>query len=177
MRDDLKHFHLIAKLRGGDRRSIGRVPEVVRDVSKKPVLARELAMGLVNDDPIVRMRAADALEKLSRDRPGILDPFKYVLLGAAADSYQQEVRWHLAQMLPRLELSRKELNSVVSLLRRYLSDKSSIVKVCAMQGLVDLGTRDHTLLASLKPVIEDACRCGSPAMRARGRKLMSVFMR
>ena len=142
---------------------------------KNPELAGELVVGLVSDDPIIRMRAADALEKVSKERPALLGPFKDVLLSAAAESNQQEVRWHLAQMLPRLELSRKELESVLSLLRGYLNDKSSIVKVCAMQALVEFGARDRGLLSSLKPVIEDACRHGSPAMRSRGRKLLSEF--
>ena len=137
----MKHPYLIKKLRGGDRRSIGRVPEVVREVSKKPELAGELVVALVSDDPIIRMRAADALEKVSRDRPALLGPFKEVLLSVAAESDQQEVRWHLAQMLPRLDLSRKELDGVISLLRGYLRDKSSIVKVCAMQALADLAAR------------------------------------
>lgn len=174
-RMDLKDSHLIQKLRGGDRRSIGRVPEVVREVTKKPELAGELVVGIVSDDPIIRMRAADALEKVSKERPALLTPFKDVLLSAAADSDQQEVRWHLAQMLPRLDLSRKELDGVVSVLRGYLSDKSSIVKVCALQALVELGARDRGLLSSLKPVIENACRHGSPAMRSRGRKLLSFL--
>lgn len=172
---ELKDSRFIQKLRGGDRRSIGRVPEVVREVTKKPELAGELVVSIVSDDPIIRMRAADALEKVSKERPALLSPFKEVLLGAAADSEQKEVRWHLAQMLPRLELSRKELDGVVSVLRGYLSDKSSIVKVCAMQSLVELGTRDRGLLSSLKPVIENAFRHGSPAMRSRGRKLLALL--
>ena len=171
----MKHSHLITKLRGGDRRSIGRVPEVVREVLKNPELVGELVVGLVIDDPIIRMRAADALEKVTKERPALLGPFKEVLLSTAEESDQQEVCWHLAQMLPRLELSGKELESVISLLRGYLTNKSSIVKVCAMQALVELSARDRGLLSSMKPVIEKACRHGSPAMRSRGRKLLAFF--
>ncbi len=175
VRYEVKQSRLIMKLRGGDRRSIGRVPEVVRAVSKNTELAGELVVGLVSDDSIIRMRAADALEKVTKERPALLGPFKGVLLSAAADSDQQEVRWHLAQMLPRLELSRNELDGVISLLRGYLGDKSSIVKVCAMQALVELAARDPGLLSSIRPVIEAARRNGSPAMRSRGKKLLGVF--
>ena len=175
MRGEVKHDHLIMKLRGGDRRSIGRVPEVVREVSKKPELAGELVVGILSDDPIIRMRASDALEKVSKDRPALLTPFKKVLLSAATESDQQEVRWHLAQMLPRLELSRQEFQDVVFILRGYLADKSAIVKVCALEALVELAARDHDLILSVRPVIEDACRHGSPAMRSRGRKLLKVL--
>ena len=104
----MRHSPILDQLRGGDRRSIGRVPQVVEEVSKNLELVGELVVGLVSDDPIIRMRAADALEKVSKGHPALLNPFKEILLNAAADSEQQEVRWHMAQMLPRLKLSQKE---------------------------------------------------------------------
>lgn len=171
----MRHSPILDQLRGGDRRSIGRVPQIVQEVSKNPELAGELVVGLVNDDPIIRMRAADALEKVSKERPALLEPFKDIFLSAAADSEQQEVRWHLAQMLPRLKLSQKEKDGVVSILLGYLEDRSSIVKVCAMQALAELAVNDQRLVSSVKPVIERACRQGTPAMRARGRKLISLL--
>jgi len=142
---------------------------------KNPELTGELVVGLVSDDPIIRMRAADALEKVSKERPALLGSFRDVLLSEATGSDQQEVRWHMAQMLPRLELSRKELHEVVSLLHGYLSDRSAIVKVCAMQALAELALRDRRLLPSVKATIEGACRKGTPAMRARGRKLSAIL--
>lgn len=72
----MRHSPILDQLRGGDRRSIGRVPHVVRVVSKNRELTGELIVGLVSDDPIIRMRAADALEKVSKERPSLLDPFK-----------------------------------------------------------------------------------------------------
>ena len=116
----MKHSPILDQLRGGDRRSIGRVPQVVEEVSKNLELVGELVVGLVSDDPIIRMRAADALEKVSKGHPALLNPFKDILLNAAADSEQQEVRWHMAQMLPRLKLSQKENEGVVSILLDYL---------------------------------------------------------
>lgn len=82
---------------------------------------------------------------------------------------------HIAQMLPRLNLSRKEKDGVVSILLGYMKDRSSIVKVCAMQALTELAANDQRLVSSVKPVIEHACRNGTPAMRARGRKLIPMF--
>jgi hypothetical protein len=54
----------------GDRRSIGRVNEVVEDVLRDPVLFGAVFAGMVSEYPIVRMRAADAVEKITRERPG-----------------------------------------------------------------------------------------------------------
>ncbi len=56
---------ILEKLKGGDRRSIGRVNEVVSDVINNAALFDSVFNGMLNDDPIVRMRAADAVEKVT----------------------------------------------------------------------------------------------------------------
>ena len=61
--------NLLAKLQGGDRRSIGRVDEVVREVLADPSLFRLLFEGMLHEDPLIRMRAADAPEKDHRTAP------------------------------------------------------------------------------------------------------------
>ena len=65
---------ILSKLRGGDRRSIGKVAEVVSAVRKTPDLFNDLVTGLFEEDPLVRMRAADAMEKISSDNPEFLQP-------------------------------------------------------------------------------------------------------
>ncbi len=52
---------LLGKLQGGDRRSIGRADEVVADVLNDPALFDDLFQGMLHDDPVVRMRSADAV--------------------------------------------------------------------------------------------------------------------
>jgi hypothetical protein len=52
------------RLRGGERRSIGKSNEVAAMVLKEPVLFDVLFYGLLVDDPVVRMRSADAAEKV-----------------------------------------------------------------------------------------------------------------
>ena len=56
-------------LSGGDLRSIGRVPEVLGVMEKNPGRMNELVLCLDSGDPVVRGRAADALEKLTAKRP------------------------------------------------------------------------------------------------------------
>jgi hypothetical protein len=58
---------LLGMLRQGDRRSIGKADEVVALVLRQPRHLPVLAAGLWHPDPLVRMRAADALEKVSPD--------------------------------------------------------------------------------------------------------------
>jgi HEAT repeat protein len=135
----------------------------------------ELVRCLESGDPVVRSRAADALEKLSAKRPGLLKPFKEVLLRDAAGSAQQEVRWHLAQMLPRLPLTLRQIPDVFSLLRGYLRDRSVIVQVCALQAMFELSHKDPSLRGPVRELAEASWRTGAPALRARGRKLLSLL--
>jgi hypothetical protein len=54
----------------------------------------------------------------------------------------------------------------------YLEDQSSIVKTCAMHGLAGLTRLDPSLLPEVLDLLRILTRSGTPAMRARGRKLM-----
>jgi hypothetical protein len=159
-------------LGGGDRRSIGRSDEVVQLVLKQPRRFAELIECLWHENPVVRMRAADAAEKVSAQKPRVLDHYKAELLGLLAEAEQIELRWHLAAMVPRLRLNAPERQRAATALQRYLDDRSSIVKTFALQCLVDLARNDATLRSKIKQVLEDAIQSGTPAMKARARKLL-----
>ena len=163
---------ILDELLGGDRRSIGRSDQVVKTIRRQPALFPALVDGMHHDDEMVRMRAADALEKLTVTNPEWLQPFKAQLIKLAARTTQQELRWHLAQVLPRLELSRRDRVIVVAVFRRYLQDHSRIVKTFAMQGLTDLAIQEHRLRAPVRRRILSLTRTGSPSMKSRGRKLL-----
>jgi|SRR5579863_6698422 len=168
---------ILKKLSGGDRRSIGRSNEVVAEVVARPALFRHVFEGLAGDDPVLRMRAADALEKITAQRPELLQPFKTRLLSVAGESDQQEVRWHLALMIPRLKLTPRERAVAMDIVFDYLRDRSSIVKTFAMQALADFASQDASLRAQILPLLEELTSIGTRAMRARGRKLLQHLNR
>lgn len=164
-------------LTGGDLRSIGRANEVVAILRAQPARFEDVIRLLRDgDDPVVRMRAADAAEKASRLDPLLIQPYKRDLLALLAESVQKEIRWHLAQMIPRLRLTAAELRSATRSLQLYLTDRSSIVKTCAMQALSDLALQNRNRIGRLGIAITDQirilARTGTPAMRARGKILL-----
>ena len=161
-------------LGGSDRRSIGRSNEVVRLVLKNPKLFRELIACLWHENPVIRLRAADAAEKISAIRPELLQRYKSQLLGLLAETTQIELRWHLAAMIPRLNLSSSERRRAIAALQRYLDDRSSIVKTFALQALFDLSQNDATLRENVKQLLEAALTSGTPAMKARARNLLKT---
>lgn len=166
---------LLKKLAGGDRRSVGRSNEVVADVLKQPARFAELIHGLGSEDPLVRMRAADAAEKISLKRPDLLTPFKPQLLRLLDEVGEQELRWHLAQMVPRLRLTQKQRFRAASAFRRYLKDRSSIVRTSALQGLADIAAQDESLVPEIKTLLQYTVTSGTAAMKARSRKLLLRF--
>jgi len=161
-------------LSGGDRRSLGRADRVAAMVADNPRLFPELIAGLWSDDRLVRMRAADAAEKVTRKHPDLLRSRKKEMLGLMAESVEPELRWHLALMVSRLALNVKERQVAISLLIGYLEDRSSIVRTFALQGLAELALKsdDADLRFQVTEILRQVVRGGTPAMKARSRKLL-----
>ena len=164
---------ILRKLEGGDRRSIGRSNEVVADVIADPTLFNVLFSGLLSDDALLRMRSADAIEKITVRHPEYLRPYRTKLIGEVAQLDQKEVRWHLAQMFSRVKWNRTGLQRVMSILMEYLNDRSSIVKTFAMQALADLAQQAPELRPTVLLHLQELTAIGTPAMKARGRKLLA----
>jgi len=131
-----------------------------------------LFSGLWSSDLLIRMRTADALEKITVKHPEWLQPYKEQLIGQVAQSQEQEVRWHMAQMFPRLQTNQEERAAMVGILLDYLGDRSRIVRTFAMQALADLAEQYADLRPEVIRVLEEQTRTGSLAMQSRGRKLL-----
>jgi len=173
----MQRVPLASVLAGGDRRSLGRAHEVTALVLEQPKRFRELIACLWSGDPIVRMRAADAAEKASAQNPALLKPFKAELLGLLIETEQQEVQWHLAQMIPRLALIAVERQRAVQIFRSFLKARGSLVRTSGLQALADLSRHDAGLRSEVMERLEDAARTGTAAMRARARILLQEFRR
>jgi hypothetical protein len=107
---------ILKKLSDGDFRSIGKSNEIVQSVLSKPELFDDLFSGILESDPLVRMRSADAIEKITAEKPELLQKFKRSILDRVAYIEQQEVQWHVAQMIPRLKLSKSDATKARNML-------------------------------------------------------------
>lgn len=88
--------HILEMLAGGDRRSIGRSNEAVALILENPELFDALFSGLLSDDPVIRMRSADAVEKVTAIHPEYLVSHKQTLLNTLARVEQRKCAgmWH-----------------------------------------------------------------------------------
>lgn len=163
----------MAKLKGGDLRSIGKANEVAETVIKNPSLFPEVFEGILDNDPLIRMRAADALEKVSSKHPEYLQPFKTRLIQEVSKVDQQEVQWHAAQMFGYIDLTQDERDEIIEILFRWLEEsKSNIVKVCSMQTLAEFAEKDERNRNEIIKIIKKVTKKGSPAVANRGKKLL-----
>ena len=141
----------------------------------RPGKLAQLIECLWDDNAAVANRAADALERVTRDRPRRVQRWKEPLLGLMAETTEKKLRWNLALVIPRLKLTVAECRRVAAVLESYLDDLSSIVKTAALHGLADLTLQDPESTPVVLDLLRVAGRSGTPAMRARSRILLKEF--
>ncbi len=167
---------ILEKLKGGDLRSIGKSNEVTKSILENPRLFKEIFEGMTNSDPLIRMRAADVAEKVSKQHPEYLQPFKRQLINEVAKITQQEVQWHAAQMFSYLSLTPKERKHVAKVLFSWIeNEKSNIVRVMSLQTLADFAKQDKKIKNQVMPLLQKFVMSGSPSLESRSKRLLKEF--
>jgi hypothetical protein len=162
---------------GRNALALGRVCALTERFLAEPRQTDRLIEFLWDDDEGVASRAADVLERVTRDgsQTGrrIFAHSKDALLGLIPEARPKKLRWNLALMVGRFPLTPEEARRVGKVLESWLNDASSIVKTAALQGLADLTRHDPAALPGVLDLLRIQGRSGTPAMRARSRILLS----
>lgn len=166
--------NLLEKLQGGDMRSIGRVDEVVVEVGNNAEGFAELIEGLFHEDALIRMRAADAVEKISRKYPELLPPHQEKILRHFAEhKLEDAVKMSMPLLFGYFSLEDEDLGLVVNTLQQWInSTKNKFVKVMCMQGLTDQALKHEWLKDEVIAIIHEQMAKGSASIKARGRILL-----
>ncbi len=160
------------KLSGGDLRSIGNADTVAKQVRSQEQFD-ELFEALFHEDRLIVMRAADAVEKVTRTRQSYLGRHKQAMFSLLGSAIDKELKWHLALMISRLKLTKSELGRVWTTLTSWAldSDESRIVRVNSIQSLWELSEHSPDLKRAFELVKGQLEREEIPSIRARIRKL------
>lgn len=136
-------------LAGGHANSLGRVDEAIQIVLDNKQRLGELYACISNNDAWVRMRAADALEKICRMHPDWLLPYTDRFINEVSASTQPSIQWHLAQIYREVTLTDEQKRVVIKWLSNLLSSKEIdwIVAANAMDTLVSF-TKDGSFPVS-----------------------------
>ena len=160
-------------LTGGDDRSIGTADHAAALATEPDTFAALWTM-LRHDDVEVRMRAAEAAEKATRDRPDLLQPYKEDLIHPILADATPELSWHLLPMASRLELSAHEAARLMRRLQdAVLNNPYEIVRAQALAAAFGLASSHRRMLPRARDLAKHAQCCGSPALAARARSLLA----
>ncbi len=171
--DSVEAGDLRSLLAAGDRRTTGRADEVAEAIVGQPHLFAGTVALMLDGDAGVRMRAADALEKASRKAPALLNAHRPALLGPIARIDQQEVRWHLLQILPRLDLSSRDRRTAFAIAVASLAHASRIVVTEALTALFRLSENDAALRSEALLHAAAQSRSPYPSVRSRLKRLLA----
>lgn len=175
--DTGKEF-LLQFLQGKDLRSTANVEQLVPLIINKKDFDGLFSF-LNSSDRIVVMRAADAVEKITRAHPEFLQSHKEEILDFLESAGDKEFRWHLVLMVPRLDLSEDELGRAWDRLTTCAKDRkeSRILRVNCLQALSDLSRRNKDLKQDLDLTFEEVNPENIPSIRARIRKIRKLELK
>jgi hypothetical protein len=119
------------------------------------------------------MGAADTIEKVTRQHPEYLSTYKTSLLQLCMGAKNKELKWHLAQLIPRLILSTDEIKHFWQILSGWALDKkeSKIVRVNSIQSLFEIGLSQKIYIKNLPQLFSKIEEEKIPSINARIRKL------
>ena len=121
-------------LSGGNPRTLHNVDEVTKTILVDPGRLHELVRCVLDGhDEIARMRSGDALEKVCRAQPWLVQPYVPLLLGELAKIHQPSVPWHVAQMLGYVRLTAPQRHLTIRLMNKNLDESTDwIVLNCSL---------------------------------------------
>jgi len=126
-------------LSGGDLRSDGLADEVTAAVLQSPGLFEDLYAGLFESDDVIRGRTADALEKISRQRPDLIAAHLPELIDLSRSDQVPMVKMHLAMIFGHLALYEELIDILQSALFDLLEAESVFAKSWAIVSLCIIG--------------------------------------
>jgi HEAT repeat protein len=160
---------------------MGRAPESVSMERVEAALGAggeavcaDLVATLRDKDKAIVERAARTLKKIAEADALALYVWRKKLLEAALRASDVRVRWNLTIILGRLPLKGADKALAVDLMFERLRDESGLSRTMAMQALMDLSEKDAVLRSRIMPIVRDSIENGTPAMRARARKLLGI---
>lgn len=159
-------------LLGKDLRTTRQNGLVVQSVHDQQTFDELFGLVFHHERPLV-MRAVDAVEKLTSKHPEFLRPHKSQLLSVLKSADHKELKWHVAQLVPRIDLTAEELNDVWHTLAYWVLNKneSKIVRVNALQGLFDLSKGNAGLKEEFQNIMLAMEHEMIPSIQARMKKI------
>ena len=163
-------------LLGKDLRTIKNADNVAQLVTDQASFDDLFTLLFHHERPLV-MRAADAVEKVTRKHKEFLAPYKVQLLSLLKGAINIELKWHIAQLIPRIRLDPHELQEVWSILSYWVRNpnESKLVRANSLQGLFELSRQAPAFRTQFAAVLDDLSHERIPSLIARVKKLRRLL--
>ena len=159
-------------LSGGTRTSVGDADQVITKLLKAPAGLTEDYKLFLDEDPVVAMRASYVAMRVAEQKPESVKPFAKDLLKNLELYTQQEVRWHIPQLLVHLDLTKAQKKKAYEVIMDWAeTDKSKIVGYYGFQAAADFAETDADLLKDFIPRIRKANKTGAKSIQNRCKKI------
>ncbi len=132
---------ILTWLSGSDLRSDGMANEAAQFVLDNPLVIEDLFSGLSEPDDVIRGRTADALEKISRERPDLLIDHLQEMVDLAKTDQVPMVKMHLAMIFGHLAVYEESVEQLISDLFDLLGDESVFAKSWTIVSLCIIGRK------------------------------------
>jgi hypothetical protein len=159
-------------LSGGTRTSIGDADQVIQKLLKAPSGLADVYKLFLDEDLVVAMRASYVAMRVAEQKPESVKPFTKDLLKNLELYTQQEVRWHIPQLLVHLDLTKAQKKRAYEVVMGWAeTDKSKIVGYYGFQAAADFAETDQALLEDFIPRIRKANKTGAKSIQNRCKKI------
>lgn len=166
---------ILSWLSGGDLRSDGLADQAAEFILENPQLVGELLDGLSAENPVIRGRTADALEKVARKEPELFIQQVPELISLAKNELVPMVKMHLAMLFGHLVPCDQDISEIIDVLLFLLGDESAFTKSWTITSLAIIGMKYPS---EREMIYESISRLGldeSIAIRTRVRKALEVL--
>ena len=159
-------------LGGGTRTSVGQAPAVIKQVARSPETLHEIYDLFLDDDPVVAMRSSYVAMKVAEADPESTWGYKKKVLRDLPRYVQQEVRWHIPQLLIHMNLTRTERRKAYSAVLAWSeTDKSKFVAYYGLEAAAQFVEVDDTLESDFVPRLRKINQRGAASVSSRCRKI------
>jgi HEAT repeat protein len=166
---------LLTWLSGGDLRSDGMANEAAQFVLVNPQVFEDLFAGLFDPDDVIRGRTADALEKISRERPDLIIGYLQEMVDIAENDQVPMVKMHLAMIFGHLAVYENSLEQLISALFDLLADESVFTRSWAIVSLCIVGRKYQQECQRIVNRLSQLQGDQSVAIRSRIKKALIIL--
>jgi len=159
-------------LSGGTRTSVGEADAIIQKMLKSPTGLAGIYALFLDEDPVVAIRSSYVAMRVAEQKPESVKPFAKELIKNLELYTQQEVRWHIPQLLVHLDLTKAQKRRAYEVVMNWAeTDKSKIVGYYGFQAAADFAETDQDLLEDFIPRIRQANKTGAKSIQNRCKKI------